>query len=1512
MPDDDGTQDPSGGSKSAINGEQNQSSSKEESHHAAPVQFNAPFDKLTGEENWADWRMLMELYLGDLFVCTMKDPPPEALADRTCKIFKEDLMARQKISFGIDKSLVKYLRGANTAHQAWSKLCHAFEDKGVFRRASLLRKMVHLKQEGSLTQYVLDFREVVNQIADTGKAMEDEMCSVLLMANVKPVHKAFCQIVVRTCQTKLPDGTTTLDFNTISEELLIEGNKIKSEESPAQNQNSAKSAQKSGPGKSRDGSWNQHGHRDGGRSGNSRRPSGSKGKTNQYQYQQKSKPKSDDGKQTGKFPPCIHCSKTNHPASICFFRHSSHAATGGRKRKSETEDSNDSPKKREKQDDSTGPPRWVIKMARRGRGHKKPSASYFSSDSGDVSDSEIAAQVEEIDKLVNENSNKIIKTYLDSGAFASMSPEITCFHNYKPIENEPVECAGDQILYTQGKGTLKLSDNASGLKEIQNVTYVPGLTSTLLSISAITKNNLIVVFEGNRCGIFHSDSIKFLSTPILETTESNGTYCLDLNVQMNNKALKVAQGSQAVLWHKRLAHMSTDYMKLMNKGLVNGMVNINLNDLSLCEICQKAKSGLTPFPKDGAHRKVNILDLIHTDVCEITDTPSIDGYRYFVTFIDDKTRYTMVGLIKTKDEVLEKFKEFRQLVQNQTGKTIKAIRSDNGKEYLNKAFFDYLKSEGIMSQFSTPYCPQQNGVSERANRTLQEKMRAMLKTSGLSMKYWPEALQTAVFLKNISPTKALSDMVPYEAWTGVKPDISHLRVFGCCAYVHIRKEKTKKLGDRSRTCILVGYDDERKAYRLLDPTEPRKVFPERNVVFNENLFPALSKGLETPQHRDQETVPILPEKYIIPSLSQASVSPTNTSTCGQSAESDMSHVETTDSLGTNTVAPDGSLEDVTPHFWSDCNPPDLTDTDDLQSSTTVAEPDENTPLIDNHIRSITNPEDVPAIGKRVRKPKRYPDYIVYGLGTATHPDRACLVLPTDPDVPASFKEVQQSPECHLWVQAMGEELNSFAINNVWTLEDLPAGAKVVGNKWVYKKKQNADGTVLFRARLVAKGFTQTFGIDYHDTFAPVVRGTTLRLLFATAVSFDLKIGHIDIKTAFLYGDIEETVYMAQPEGFVAEGQSDKVCRLNKAVYGLKQAARSWNAKADKILKGLGYRNLRDEPCIYIKETKNSIIIIALYVDDFYVFYSSDNDKSDLVRSLRQHFVVKDLGEAQSCLGMKIERDLEKGVLTLHQENYINDTLVKFRMATCTPANTPMETKIRPHLLSKEKRTDAPYQELIGRLIYLSITTRPDIAFCASFLSQFNKNYTEAHWNLAKRVLRYLKQTAKVGLTYTKPENPSFCIIGYADADFAENSLDYKSYSGYCFSLDGNLISWESRKQKLVAQSSTESEYISVTEAVKESIYLNDLVNEIFHCGEQRITVFNDNLSALRLAYSEKYSARTKHFGVRIQLVRDCIGDGSLILEHMSSKLMPADFLTKSLNKVDHEKCCNALKIKSSD
>ncbi|KAK3913436.1 Retrovirus-related Pol polyprotein from transposon TNT 1-94 [Frankliniella fusca] len=549
--------------KTPITGEQSSSTVKPTATEDANLQvnFNIPFEKLVGDENWSDWKLLMELYLGDLYKCTLKDPPAEVLADRDCKAFKEDLIARQKISFGVDKNVLKYLRGATTAHQAWTKLCNSFEDRGVFRRAHLLRKLVSLKQETSLSQYVLDFKEVVGQIADTGKEIEDEMCSVLLLANVKPVHKPFCQIVERTCQTKL-DGATTLEFKIISEELLREGNKIKTQEDaqgPSQNQNPNKTAMKMSAG------WPQGksrpGHRSGGGSSKTP-PSGRSRNQNQNRDRRDRSPKSKQPRtngQEGKYPQCIHCKKTNHPASSCHFRQVSAASQSNarrdRKRRHSGSDDEAGPssKQSKKEGSNGGPPKWVLKIAKKGKA--KTAASSSQSTPGND------CLVDEIDDIVNTEfcdskvTNKTIKMYLDSGAFAPMSPEITCLHNYKPIHNEPIECAGDQVLYTQGVGTLKLNTNIEGLLEIQNMTYVPGLTCTLLSISAITKNNLIVVFKDKICGIYKPDSVRLLSAPVIETVETNGTYSLDVDVKINNQALRVARQSQAELWHKRFAHL---------------------------------------------------------------------------------------------------------------------------------------------------------------------------------------------------------------------------------------------------------------------------------------------------------------------------------------------------------------------------------------------------------------------------------------------------------------------------------------------------------------------------------------------------------------------------------------------------------------------------------------------------------------------------------------------------------------------------------------------------------------------------------------------------------------------------------------------------------------------------------------------------------------------------------------------------------------------------------------------
>lgn len=376
------------------------------------------------------------------------------------------------------------------------------------------------------------------------------------------------------------------------------------------------------------------------------------------------------------------------------------------------------------------------------------------------------------------------------------------------------------------------------------------------------------------------------------------------------------------------------------------------------------------------------------------------------------------------------------------------------------------------------------------------------------------------------------------------------------------------------------------------------------------------------------------------------------------------------------------------------------------------------------------------------------------------------------------------------------------------------------------------------------------------------------------------------------------------------------------MYGLKQAARSWNLKADQVLKSLHFSNFYNEPCVYIRHFENSVIIIALYVDDFYVLYNDEKGKTEVFNCLKERFQIKDLGQAVDCLGMKLIRDWSNGTLILQQEEYVKTILNRFKMNGCTGHSTPVEvgavlppkaskeTKIAVNVASSSDKSqrDPPYQEVIGCLLYLSTNTRPDISYIVSFLSQFNANHKAEHWNMLKRVLSYLKKTPKVGLKFVKQERPTFCLTGFADADLAGNPADYYSYSGFCFLLDGNLISWESRKQRISAQHSTEAEYLSLSEATKEALHLSEFINKLTKCGEQRVTIFNDNKSAIALAYSENFSARTRHLGVRIQLVRENVQRGNILLEHMSTDIMPADVLTKPLNRINHEKCMRNLSL----
>lgn len=307
------------------------------------------------------------------------------------------------------------------------------------------------------------------------------------------------------------------------------------------------------------------------------------------------------------------------------------------------------------------------------------------------------------------------------------------------------------------------------------------------------------------------------------------------------------------LWHKRLGHLSEGGIQKLQKGLVSGLPQDLSKSDKVCENCIMGKQSRTSFSqRSKGKRAKEILELVHSDLCGPMDDDSIGGAKYFMTLIDDKTRKTFVYFLRYKSEVFNVFQNFKTMVEKQTGCKIKKLRSDNGKEYVNKRMEEYLQNKGIIHQLSAPYTPEQNGVAERANRTIVEKVRSIIYDAGLEKKFWAEAVNTIVYLKNRSPTIALVNETPEEAWCKEKPSVNHLRIFGCKAFVQIPKSQRRKLDMKSTECIFVGYEENSKAYRLFDEKK-KKIIISANVVFDEKQnLSTLNKQIDLPENSSED------------------------------------------------------------------------------------------------------------------------------------------------------------------------------------------------------------------------------------------------------------------------------------------------------------------------------------------------------------------------------------------------------------------------------------------------------------------------------------------------------------------------------------------------------------------------------------------------------------------------------------------------------------------------------------
>ena len=938
---------------------------------------------------------------------------------------------------------------------------------------------------------------------------------------------------------------------------------------------------------------------------------------------------------------------------------------------------------------------------------------------------------------------------------------------------------------------------------IENVLYVPKLSYSLLSVSKVSEAGKITKFNRIGCEILNKEK-KVIAT----ATRVGNLYYLEYCRKGQN--LNVAKNNNEMLWHRRYGHISEQNLKsLANSELVEHFRYNSMKNIGFCESCIGGKQHRTPF---GASERqtCDLLELVHSDVCGKISESSIGGAQYFLTFTDDKSRYSWVYMLKTKDQVFEYFLEWKNLVEKATKKKVVTLRTDNGGEYTSTQFEEYLKAEGIRHELTVPKTPQQNGVAERLNRTLVEMARSMLLDAKLPKKFWAEAVSTAVYLKNRSPSKPLSK-TPYEVWNGRKPKVNHLRVFGSDAYAHVPRDERGKFDSKTRKCIMVGYGMITKGYRLYDPTD-RKIVHSRDVQFNEQV-----------------------------------------KECGQSPQ-DVSDQDY------RLIA-------------------EFSETSDIESNS-----DATQPMADE----VPDPE----MPRRSTRPRKQPDF--YGLEHSNVSEIACS--------PTSYQEATAGPNKEHWKAAMQTEMMSLKENDVWDLVKLPADKKVVGSKWVYKVKTGADGSVQrYKARLVAQGFTQKYGTDFDETFCPVVRQESLRLLMALSVQHGLTLHQFDVTTAFLNGTLDEEVYMQQPQGFTCQGKEELVCKLKKSIYGLKQSPRCWNSTLDAYLKKLGFVQTASDPCIYYQKTDKDIVYIGVYVDDIILAGRDEKRLQEIKGDFSKKFDIKDLGELKYFLGMKVVQIKGNNYIWIGQPAYTKNLMKSYGMQDSNPTSTPVDvnSKLQPAKDTDEPLNQTKYQSAVGSLMYLAVSTRPDISYAVNNLARFNSNPQKEHWTALKRVLRYLNGTINHGLLYKQggPER----LVGYSDADWAGDLSDRKSTSGYIFMFSGGPVSWSSKKQKCVALSTAEAEYVALSAAVQECIWLRQLEAELSSTNDVPTLIFEDNQSTIGMAKNPQFHGRAKHIDIRHHFVREQLAHGTIQLKYCPTTEMTADILTKGLNRERYSK-----------
>lgn len=959
-----------------------------------------------------------------------------------------------------------------------------------------------------------------------------------------------------------------------------------------------------------------------------------------------------------------------------------------------------------------------------------------------------------------------------------------CMMDIQDIEHPvKIKVANGAELVAKQKGTVKLYKG--DVKVNLEALIVPDLTFNLLSVKKVVSSGKRVTFSGTGALIEDDKGLR------VECNTSGKLFMVDFTT---GKVEKCCTAEVEDLWHKRLGHLNRNSLRLMGLPV----------SAKVCDSCRQGKANRQPFPSRTLPRSGKIGELLHTDVGGPVTTPTHNGERFFQTITDDYSHFCVVYLLKTKAEAAENLINYARQLESQFGTNCTSrVRCDNGGEFSSSKLKSFCTAKGIRLEYTAPYSPQMNGVSERLNRTLLDKVRAMFVETDLPKYLWGEAIRTAAYQLNRCPTAALNGEVPAKLFLGVV-DLSKLRIFGAKAWA-VKLPQRDKLAPRATPARMVGYGP--SGYRVWDPSTD-KVRVSRDVTFDEADV----------LYREEEQ-------------------PGPQTKWGEELEGRNSNQQT-------------SLE---------------------RTYSTGESEDEFHGFEDENVQPLQRRSNRKSI-----KPKHLENYELY----ATY----CLLSECNPQ---SYEEaVQESEE---WQTAIQKELDAHIRFQTWTTAKPPKDVKPIETKWIFHTKQ--DGTK--KARLVAKGF-QVDGTE--QVYAPVAKMPTIRLALSYSLQKDWSVKQLDVPTAFLNGILDSEVYIFQPKGVKG---NQKVLKLQRALYGLRESPRCWNQRFNEFATMCNLRRSNFDACLYIGEN----VWLVVWVDDI-LLLGEKVKIGEVTEQLKKEFGAKDMGDLQCFIGTEIS--VEENRMEMCQQKLIKKILRRFNLQECKSSPTPMEDTV--FFGDEREVVDVPYRELVGSLTYLSQMSRPDITFATSYLSRFLDQPTRLLWNVAKRVLRYVSGTIGKKLVYKKCPEESSRVITYADADWGGDKVDRKSVSGMASFHCGNLVSWGSKKQQVVALSSAEAEYTACSLAASELIYLKGLLSEFVQEDvEVTCCLMVDNQGAIHMMKNYENTKRSKHIDIKFHFLKDIVAKQMLTVNYVESNRNIADIFTKPLGStkfcVLREKLC---------